>query len=111
VVDAFTAQHADGRTKPITLTFALAGLYLVVEKGWTGRQVQRTHMLMARRRRRWPALALPPARGSITAVDVMSVSAAAGRDEAIHAWCRAVWDAHRGSRKTVVDLLREYGIE
>lgn len=28
VVDAFAAQHADDSTKPITLVFALVGLYL-----------------------------------------------------------------------------------
>ena len=28
VVDAWSAQHADGRTKPIELAFALVGLYL-----------------------------------------------------------------------------------
>lgn len=31
VVDAFTAQHADETTEPITLTFALVGLYPRVE--------------------------------------------------------------------------------
>ncbi len=40
IVDAFAAQTADEHTRPIKLTFALAGLYLHVEKGFTGRQVQ-----------------------------------------------------------------------
>jgi uncharacterized protein DUF5946 len=43
VVDAFAAQSADDTTKPITLTFALVGLYLHVEKGRTGRRVQLVH--------------------------------------------------------------------
>jgi len=47
VVDAFAAQHADERTKPIGLTFALLGLYLAVERHFTGRQVQRAHMQLA----------------------------------------------------------------
>jgi hypothetical protein len=38
VVDAFAAQCANERTKPITLTFALVGLYLHVEKKQTGLQ-------------------------------------------------------------------------
>jgi hypothetical protein len=37
VVDAFAAQHADDRTKPITLTFALVGLYLHAERGFSGK--------------------------------------------------------------------------
>jgi hypothetical protein len=36
VVDAF-AQHAEDNTKAITLTFALVGLYLHVERAWSGR--------------------------------------------------------------------------
>lgn len=36
VVDAWAAQYADERTKPVTLTFALAGLFLHLEKGLSG---------------------------------------------------------------------------
>lgn len=63
VVDAFTAQCADEHTKPIAITFALVGLYLHVEKGLTGRQVQRAHMELARTKRTWPAFTLPTDRG------------------------------------------------
>jgi len=52
------AQHADTGTKPIGLTFALAGLYLHVECGFTGRHVQRAHMVMGERKRTWPAFVL-----------------------------------------------------
>jgi hypothetical protein len=40
VVDAFAAQTCSENDKPIKLTFALAGLFLYVEKQFTGRQVQ-----------------------------------------------------------------------
>ena len=50
VVDAYSAQHADANTKPITLVFALIGLYLYVERGYSGKQVQRLHMAMGRSR-------------------------------------------------------------
>jgi hypothetical protein len=43
LVDAYAAQTADEQTKPIELVFALAGLYLHIEKGFTGREVQRAH--------------------------------------------------------------------
>ena len=49
VVDAYTAQNADDNTKPIALVFALIGLYLHIEKGYTGKQVQRAHMQLANR--------------------------------------------------------------
>jgi hypothetical protein len=110
VVDAYAAQHADERTKPIGLTFALVGLYLAVEKGYTGREVQRVHMRPGRRRRSWPPLVLPSERGSMTASDVLAAAPGPGRDAAIHAWCASVWEAHAGSRGQVVELLREAGI-
>jgi hypothetical protein len=110
VVDAFAAQHADAHSKPIGVTFALVGLYLHVEKGLTGRQVQQAHMRMARRKRQWPAFELPSQRGSIRAVDVIAVPPGPDRDRAIDHWCRSVWDAFVASRPVIEALLQEYEI-
>ncbi|MFL5560822.1 MAG: DUF5946 family protein [Gemmatimonadaceae bacterium] len=90
ILDAYAAQVATAETKPIRLTFALIGLYLHVERRFTGRQVQRVHTLLARRRREWPALRLPDHRGSLTAMDVLAAPAGPDRDRAIHDWCAAV---------------------
>ncbi len=65
VVDAFAAQHADETTSPIAIVFALVGLYLHVEKGFNGKQVQRCHAQLARRRNEWMRLTPPAARGAI----------------------------------------------
>jgi Family of unknown function (DUF5946) len=110
VVDAFTAQHADERTKPIGLTFALVGLYLHVEKDFSGRQVQRAHMDLARHKRTWPTFVLPQNRGSISVADVMSAPAGPERDAAIHAWSAAVWSAFRENQPAIAELLRQRGI-
>jgi hypothetical protein len=106
LVDAYTAQHADANTKPIAITFALIGLYLVVEKNFTGKQVQRVHMQLARSRKVWPSFGLPDDRGTMTVADVASVPPGAERDAAIHQWCAAVWQAWRGSRELIAGLLR-----
>jgi hypothetical protein len=111
VVDAFAAQHADTRTKPITLTFALIGLYLHVEERLTGRQVQLVHMRLARRKRRWPAWTLPHERGVMTAADVMLAAPGIQRDKAIDAWCESVWEAFQAHREAIVELLREDRID
>ncbi len=110
MVDAYAAQHADEETKPITITFALVGLYLFVEKGWTGRQVQRAHMRMAQHKRAWPTVVLPEVRGSVTAADVLSAPEDLGREAAIRTWCESVWGAYHESRDLVIALLAEYGI-
>lgn len=111
VVDASAAQSATPATKPIALAFALIGLYLHVERGFTGRQVQRAHMMLAKRTREWPTFPLPDFRGSMTAVDVMAAPAGAERDRAIDAWCAAVWDAYREHAPAVARLAREHGLD
>jgi hypothetical protein len=109
----FIHQHvidADVRTKPIALVFALAGLYLHVERNFTGKQVQKAHMTLAARKRQWPAIVLPADRGRMTAADVLAIPEGAGRDRAITDWCRAVWGEFARNRQTVVELLSEYGV-
>ena len=106
VVDAFAAQTATRQTKPITLTFALVGLYLAVEWEFTGKQVQRVHTLRARRRKAWPSFALPDRRGDVRVQDVMAAEPGPERDAAIRRWCASVWAACVESRAAVVALLK-----
>ena len=107
VVDAHAAQTATTATKPITIAFALVGLYLHLEKRFTGKQVQRAHMALAQRKRTWPAVTLPDNRGTITAADVL---VSPDRRTAIDAWCTSVWSAYRESRGTIAALLQQDGI-
>lgn len=107
MVDAFAAQNADDRTKPITLTFALVGLYLHVEKEYSGKQVQRAHMELARTKRAsWPHLTLPRERGSITVAEVMAAPAGPPRDQRIHEWATSVWNAFAENRDVVSELAK-----
>jgi uncharacterized protein DUF5946 len=110
IVDAFAAQQADAGSRPIGVTMALVGLYLYVEKQFSGRQVQRAHMRLAQQKRIWPAFTLPAERGSITAVEVMAAPAGCERDRAIHMWCISVWEAFADNRHVVADFLQQHGI-
>ena len=105
-VDAFAAQTADDTTKPITLAFALVGLYLAAEKQYSGRNVQRVHTLLARRRKRWPKFDSPEFRGAIRVRDVMDTAPGPERDEAIRRWAINVWQGYSGQRDEVLDLLK-----
>lgn len=107
VVDAFTAQRASVDTKPIAITFALVGLYLHVEKGFSGRQVQAAHMKLAQRKHQWPAFSMPADRGDVTATQVMRTAPGVERDRAIDFWCVSVWNAFRANQDLIVRLLRE----
>jgi hypothetical protein len=110
-VDAFTAQQADETTKPIAIVFALIGLYLHLEKGFTGKQVQRAHMQLAKQRRQWVPPVLPLERGTIRIADVVAAEPGPARDAMIHRWCASVWEAFEGTRAVIVDVAqRELGV-
>jgi hypothetical protein len=107
VVDAFAAQHADEQTKPMKVVFALVGLFLFLEKGFSGRQVQQMHMRLARRRKQWPRLSIPSGpRGDITVAAVIAAPPGAARDEMVRAWCESVWQTWNESRPQIVNLLK-----
>jgi hypothetical protein len=105
-VDAFGAQNATTAVKPITITFALVGLYLLMEKNFTGKQVQKAHMKLAKNRKRWPEFILPENRGNITVHDVISLSPGQEMDKMILKWCASVWEAYSESHQKVADLLK-----
>jgi hypothetical protein len=109
VVDAFTCQYADDNTKPISLTFALAGLYLFIEKGYSGREVQKFHTLMSKRKMAWPIFIVPYYQE--LPVDISSVIASNDQNERIELiekWCAGVWEANKENHDKVEDLVRNY---
>jgi hypothetical protein len=110
VVDAFAAQTASENDKPIRLTFALVGLYLYIERQFTGRQVQLAHMKLGQAKQAWPVFQLPEKRGELTVADVLAAPAGPERDEMIQRWCVSVWGAYSGNREIVSSLLSEHKI-
>jgi hypothetical protein len=107
VVDASAAQYASEKTKTIQLVFALVGLYLYVEKGFSGRQVQKVHMQLAKRRKIWERPPLPRSRGAIAISDVMAAPAGRQRDLLIREWCISVWNTWSKERDKIVTLVKK----
>jgi hypothetical protein len=105
-VDAYAAQHAGAATKPITTAFALIGLCLVCERGFTGRQAQRVHMFLGRRRQEWPRFDPPADVGAITVADVLAAGDDA-RKQALQRWAASVWAAWRAQHERVAALIQE----
>lgn len=102
VVDAITSQCATETTKPITLFFALAGLYLFLEKNYTGKQVQNAHVQKSNKTKNFPSFHLPAFRGGITVTDVLNCEPDIERDNQIKKWCAAVWNAYKDEREKVI---------
>ncbi len=92
-VDAYGAQHVGERTRPIGAAFALIGLYFACEQGYSGRQVQRVHMLLAQRSKTWPRF-VPPQRAEwLSVLDVMRKPPGEARDAMLRRWSESVWAA------------------
>jgi hypothetical protein len=108
VVDAYGAQHLRQSTSTIGPAFALAGLYLAVERSFTGRQVQQMHVRMARTSKQWPAFAPPNDVGPLTVGDVVAVEPGPPRDEAIMRWCASVWAASSAEHDRVRAMIDRF---
>lgn len=107
IVDAQTAQTADVNAKNISVVFALAGLYLAIEKNYTGKQVQEAHMQLAKNKNSLPRIDLPLKRGDITAEDVLHAAPGQERDDRIMQWCASVWEGY----KHLQNAIAQYTIE
>lgn len=105
-IDTFTAQHATGASKPLSVVFAVLGLYLHAERGFAGLQIQQVHMQLAPRRLPWPVLPLPKRHADLTVADVLAATPGPARDAMIRRWCVAEWQYWTDCRPAIAHLLR-----
>ncbi|MDB5239134.1 MAG: hypothetical protein JWO00_469 [Candidatus Parcubacteria bacterium] len=115
IADAYAAQHPEECLRPIRLAFALAGLYLHAEKGVSGRNIQRLHMTMGRRKQAWPDFEWPDEDKlrNITVADALAAKPGPERSARISEWVKETWQAWAevgDNRQLVIDLLASYGI-
>ncbi|MGA7522966.1 MAG: DUF5946 family protein [Acidobacteriaceae bacterium] len=107
-IDTFTAQHAIAATPPIAIVFAVLGLYLHAERGFTGLQIQRVHMQLAPLRLPWPVLQLPARHADLTVADVLAAAPGPDRNATIRRWCAAEWQVWGDSRTAIAHLLKTH---
>lgn len=109
LVDAYRAQHVRRQSKStIGAAFALAGLYLAVERGFTGRQVQQMHMRMARTSKQWPRFEQPEDVGPLTVADVLAAPPGPRRDQELVRWCASVWAAWSPDHGRVREMVGRF---
>ncbi len=107
VVDAFAIQNANENTKPITIIYALVGIYLHVEKNYTGKEVQMAHVKMTKKSKVFPHINLPSNRGAIKINDILAITAPTQRDAKIHQWCVCIWEALYDQQDSIIKLANE----
>ncbi|HUA82913.1 MAG TPA: DUF5946 family protein [Bryobacteraceae bacterium] len=110
-VDAYQAQHAVASASGIGIAFSLIGLCMAVERGASGLQVQRAHMMLGRVKREWPNFDAPRERAALTVRNVLDAEPGESRDAMLRNWCAAVWEswshAHEWTRRACDELLHE----
>lgn len=106
IVDAYAAQHIGPKTKPVTLAGALIGLYLFAEHDYTGREVQRVHMLLGNEMKAWPLFDAPKGRAAITVIDALNAPTGELRDRAIRDWAKAVWELWKERHSEIEGFVR-----
>jgi len=108
-VDALAASDIEG-SKAIQVFFGLAGLYLFLERGNSGRKVQAAHAFMSQIQKVWPVFDRPLGIAGVSVEYVLGFRAGEARDAAVLRWCRAVWEmwgAEREGARRETDRLLE----
>jgi len=92
-VDAYGAQHAGEQVPAIGIAFALIGLHLALDDGWSGTQVRAAHQHLAARGGDWPAFSAPMSRAALTIADVAGSPTPEEHAARVRSWAASVWEA------------------
>jgi hypothetical protein len=106
IVDTYAAQHSGPKVKPIDTAFALIGIYLTFEKDYTGKQVQRTHMFLGKKRTAWPRFNLPQNKSTLTVLDVLQ-SQESQYEAMIRKWGKSVWKMWQPEHENVREFVEQ----
>lgn len=106
-VDAYGAQHSGSGVKNIRTAFSLIGLYLAVERNYTGRQVQFAHMDLAKRNIPWPSFVVPTRPYTLSVADVFH-AVEEKRNGMLMAWSENVWDTWENYHEWTTDICKRY---
>jgi hypothetical protein len=108
VVDAYTAQHYGPNIKPIGICFALIGLYLTFEQGYTGREAQLAHIKLGKLHLKWNSFEPRTTCGAITVKDVLGAITEDNYIRPIENWGKSVWDTWISEWPTIGDIVEKY---
>jgi hypothetical protein len=108
-VDAYAASHSGENVKAISTTFAIIGLYLVWDRGFTGRQVQQAHIQLAQKNKFWPRISIPREKSAVRVIDVVTVPDMEKQDM-IKKWSKSVWEIWMPEKENIASMLAHYAI-
>jgi hypothetical protein len=107
-VDAYGAQHSGPPTSRIYVVYSLVGLYLALERGWSGADVRALHQRMGHPDASWPPFRRPLVTAVLTIADVAVAGARLGSVEGhaalVERWARSVWSSWADQHAVVIGL-------
>jgi hypothetical protein len=104
-VDAYAAQHAGGSAARIGVAFALIGLSLSLDEGWSGDQVRDAHQYLGATFKDWPGFAPAAERTWMTVYDVALASSPEEHARLVQRWASEVWAAWAPIHSDVLALI------
>jgi len=109
--DAYAAQHAGLRVPAIGMAFALIGLHLALDEGWTGTAIRAAHQYLAAHYKDWPQFAAPAEPAALTVAHVAGSPTPEEHASRVGAWAASVWESwsaeHRAVREWANQTLDE----
>lgn len=107
-VDAYAAQHAGGDHPDRSVGLHLAGLHLVLERGFPPTRVPPLHQALADSVDSWPRFQPPPSTGGLTVLEVALSDSAEEHAAHVEAWARQVWGAWSEHHDRVATLVARH---
>jgi Family of unknown function (DUF5946) len=103
-VDAYGAQHVGEQVPAIGSAFALVGLHLALDEGWSGNAVRAAHQHLAAHHTVWPRFEAPAVPGTLTIAHVAGSRTPHEHARRVRAWAASVWQAWSADH----DRVREW---
>lgn len=100
-VDAYGAQHTGPMVPAIGTAFALIGLHLTLDIGWSGNAVRAAHQYLAAQPHEWPEFATPQTRAGLTIADVAGSQTPQEHASRVRAWAASVWESWSAEHQAV----------
>ena len=109
--DAYGGQHAGPRVPAIGMAFALIGLHLAFDAGWSGNAVRAAHQYLAARHKEWPRFGQPSKPAALTVSHVAGSPTPEAHASRVRAWASSVWESwsaeHAAVREWADEVLDE----
>ncbi|MGB7859193.1 MAG: DUF5946 family protein, partial [Acidimicrobiia bacterium] len=90
------------------VAFALIGLRLSLDDGWSGNQVRDVHRSLAAMALDWPEFAVPEQPATMTIFDVALADSEEAHADLVTRWAGAVWASWRARHDDIETLISQY---